>query len=251
MAVIASVCAESRFMPRQTSINPVLIALRASRWFSSYPAPALSDLSMSASLRSYGARQPIVVEGCWAGAALLVVKGCVRAVRRTDGARELTLETFRPGDLAVDAFVAPSGAPVNDGLIAAETSLLVFLPRDAFLRFLDSVPTASLALVQDLERRLNRVKSLATGLATSDVESRLWQLLLSMARDEGEATTEGTVIPRSPTQQDLASRIGACRETVSRLVADLARQNVLALSGRRLTLTPRFFEMAQASGMAS
>jgi CRP-like cAMP-binding protein len=71
-----------------------------------------------------------------------------------------------------------------------------------------------------------------------------------LARDEGQAAMEGTVIARSPTQQDLASRIGACRETVSRIVADLARQQVLSLEGRKLTLGPRFFEIAKSAGIS-
>ncbi len=250
MNAFASLQSESLVQPRETGIHPALSALRTSPWFSSYPAQALSSLSAHASLRSYGPRQQVAIEGRWAGAAILVVKGCIRAVRRTEGTRELTLETFRPGELLVDGLADANGPLNHDGLVAAETSLLMFLPREDFLQFLSAVPAAGLALLADFERRLGRVKSLATGLAMSDVESRLWRLLLNMARDEGQPCVNGMVIQRSPTQQDLASRIGACRETVSRLVAELARRDVVVLDGRRLTLTPRFFEMAQSSGMA-
>ena len=34
--------------------------------------------------------------------------------------------------------------------------------------------------------------------------------------------------------------IGACRETVSRIVADLARKGLVRLQGRKLTLTHEF-----------
>jgi CRP-like cAMP-binding protein len=149
-----------------------------------------------------------------------------------------------------DAVIFSEGTIPGDGLVAAETSLLLFLPREEFLAALATVPQSALALIRDLERRLNRVKLLASGLATADVESRLYRLLLNLARDEGQPGPEGTVIQRSPTQQDLASRIGACRETVSRIVADLARQQILSLEGRRLTLAPRFFEIAKTTGMA-
>lgn len=249
MTALASFHTES-IQPRDIGIHPALSALRTSPWFSAYPAQALSSLSANASLRSFGPRQQISVEGRWGGAAILVVKGCIRAVRRTEGTRELTLETFRPGELLVDGLVSANGMLAHDGLVAAETSLLMFLPREDFLHFLSAVPAAGLALLADFERRLGRVKSLATGLAMSDVESRLWRLFLNMARDDGQPAINGTVIPRSPTQQDLASRIGACRETVSRLVAELARREILVLNGRRLTLTARFFEMAQESGVA-
>jgi CRP/FNR family transcriptional regulator, cyclic AMP receptor protein len=237
-------------LQRDPGFHPALSALRNSAWFNSFPQNVLGTLSMSASLSSYSARQQVLLEGRWLGAAVLVVKGCLRSVRRTDSARELTLETFRPGDVIADAVLFPDGALPGDGLVAAETTLLLFIQRDDFLAALAAVPQAALSLIRDLERRLNRVKLLASGLATSDVESRLYRLLFNLARDEGQAVAEGTVIPRSPTQQDLASRIGACRETVSRIVADLARQQVLTLEGRRLTLAPRFFEIVRTAGIA-
>lgn len=251
MNAIASLRTEgSAALQRDTGFHPALGALRSSTWFNQFPQNVLSTLSISASLFSFSARQPVALEGRWLGAAVLVVKGCLRSVRRTDSARELTLETFRPGDLIADAVICADGTIPGDGLIAAETSLLLLLPREEFLAALAAVPQAALALIRDLERRLNRVKLLASGLATSDVESRLYRLLVNLARDEGQPGSEGTVIQRSPTQQDLASRIGACRETVSRIIADLARQQILSLDGRRLTLAPRFFEIAKTTGIA-
>jgi CRP-like cAMP-binding protein len=251
MNAIASLRIESAGAPqRDMSFHPALSALRNSAWFTGFPPNILGTLSMGASLCSYSARQQVILEGRWLGAAVLVVKGCLRSVRRTDSARELTLETFRPGDLIADAVLFPDGALPGDGLVAAETTLLLFISRDEFLAALAGVPQAALSLIRDLERRLNRVKLLASGLATSDVESRLYRLLCNLARDEGQTAPEGTVISRSPTQQDLASRIGACRETVSRIIADLARQQVLTLEGRKLTLAPRFFEIARTAGIA-
>lgn len=251
MNAIASLRTDSTAaQQRDVGFHPALSALRNSSWFSSFPPSVLGSLSMSASLCSFSARQQVQLEGRWIGAAVLVVKGCLRAVRRTDSARELTLETFRAGDLIADAVLFPDGGMPGDGLVAAETSLLLFIPKDDLVAALASVPQVALSLIRDLERRLNRVKLLASGLATADVESRLYRLLYNLARDEGQVGTEGTVIPRSPTQQDLASRIGACRETVSRIVADLARQQILSLDGRRLTLAPRFFEIAKTAGIA-
>jgi CRP-like cAMP-binding protein len=166
-------------------------------------------------------------------------------VRKTEGSRELILETFLAGNIVVDAVVASDGGQSRDSLVAAETSVLLLLPRDEFLAVTHSVPEVALALVDECERRLSRVKALAWGLATTDVESRLYRLLLDLAREQGEASTAGTVIAHFPTQQELAGRIGACRETVSRIVADLARQGLLILQGRCLTLMPRFFALAR------
>ena len=232
---------------RELRVCPALGVLRSSHWFSGFSAAALAQLAASASIRAFGPKQQVALEGRWLGAATLVVQGCICAIRRIDGSRELTLETFRAGDVLVDALVHPDNTLAGDSLVAVETSVLLLFPREEFLAVTRTSPEVALALVRDFERRLSRVKALAWGLATTDVEGRLYRLLLTLARDEGEVGAEGTVIAHFPTQRDLAGRIGACRETVSRIVADLARQGLLTLRARRLPLTPGFFALARAT----
>jgi CRP-like cAMP-binding protein len=204
---------------------------------------------MTSNLRSFGSGQAVAAEGKGLQAVVLVIKGRIRAVRRAEGGREVTLESFRAGDLAADALFDPESVLPNDW-IAAETSLLLFIPREDFLTQLKTVPEAALALARDFERRLTRTKGLATGLVLADVETRLYHALTTLAREEGEESPDGTVIARCPTQQELGNTIGACRETVSRIIAELARRNLLTLRGRRLTLTQGFFSLAQSQGLA-
>jgi CRP-like cAMP-binding protein len=235
--------------PRQAGFDPAATALRGSPRFREFPDGTIAELAASASLCSFGPRQPVIREGRWQGAALLVVRGSLRSVRRPEHARELTLEIFRPGDLVADGVVCPEASLRGEALVAAETSLLLFIDREAFRSALATVPQAALTLVRDLGRRLDEVKRLAAGLLGSNVESRLHRLFLHLARAEGQPAGEHVVISRLPTQHDLASRIGACRETVSRIVADLGRQQMLSMEGRKLTLAPRFFESARAAGI--
>jgi CRP-like cAMP-binding protein len=128
--------------------------------------------------------------------------------------------------------------------------LLLFLPKDDFLAQMRATPDAALALAREMERRLSRAKSLACGLALADVQTRLHHALARLAREDGEPGLDGTVIRKCPTQQELGNEIGACRETVSRMIAELARQELLSLKGRRLTLSPRFLAATAVSGAA-
>ena len=228
---------------REMGAQPALSALRSAPWFSGWPSSALASLSLTSNLRSFGPGQPVAAEGKGLQAVVLVIKGRIRAVRRAEGGREVTLESFRAGELAADALFDPTSVLPNDW-IAAETSLLLFIPREDFLTQLRSVPEAALALARDFERRLTRAKGLATGLVLADVETRLYNALSTLAREEGEESPDGTVIPRCPTQQELGNTIGACRETVSRIIAELARRSLLTLRGRRLTLAPGFFQLS-------
>ena len=95
--------------------------------------------------------------------------------------------------------------------------------------------------MRDLERRLGRVKSIACDLALADVETRLHHALERLAREEGEPSPEGMLIRKCPTQQEIGKEIGACRETVSRMIAELGRRALVAQKGRRLVLTHKFF----------
>lgn len=248
MTAIASLRTDSQ-PSRDVGVQPALSALRSSAWFAGWPSTALATLSVSSSLRSFGPGQMVAPEGKSLSAVILVIKGRIRAVRRGEAGREVTLETFREGELSIDALFDPSAVLANEW-VAAETSLLLFIPRDEFLSQVRMLPEAALVLARDFEKRLTRAKSLVAGLVLADVESRLYNALVTLARDEGEQTPEGTVIGRCPTQQEMGNTIGACRETVSRIIAELTRKGLVTLRGRRLTLAPGFFQLTAVSGQA-
>ena len=67
-------------------------------------------------------------------------------------------------------------------------------------------------------------------LALADVYQRLAALLSEVGGSERPAVIEGF------TQQDLADRIGASRDTVNRIFKELIRGGFVAVARRRLTL---------------
>lgn len=230
------------------SVQPVLAALRCCPFFTGWSQAALASLSMVGSLRSFGNGQVVLPEGTTSDHAVVVVRGRLRAVRRADKGREVTLEVFREGTVCIDTLFGTTQA--NHDLIAAETSLLLFLPRESLLAQVRSNPDAALSLAKDFERRLAGARAMAAGMALSDVETRLRDVLVRMAQEEGELVPGGTLIRKSPTQQELGTMIGACRETVSRIVADFARKDLVKLQGRKLTLSPQFLALDAADRTA-
>ena len=79
---------------------------------------------------------------------------------------------------------------------------------------------------------------------------QLADCLARLAREDGEPGPEGTVIRKCPTQQEIGNEIGACRETVSRMIAELGRRDLVAHKGRRLILMPKFFARDSVSQAA-
>jgi len=92
--------------------------------------------------------------------------------------------------------------------------------------------------------RLERSKRLASGLALADVPARVVGSLRALAASSGKDVPEGIAVQNRPTQQELANSIGACRETVSRVISDLARKGLISLRGRSLIVSRRLLAEA-------
>jgi CRP/FNR family cyclic AMP-dependent transcriptional regulator len=232
-----------RTTPKLSPVGPELAALQASTLLAGAAPSALQALASASSLRAIARGTTVASEGSLVANALLVVRGRLRAVRRAQNGREITVEVFRPGDLLPDAALAPDRPLVNDWE-AVEATTLLAIPREAFLAHLRGAPDLALALAGQVLARLDRSKELAVGLALSDVQERVVSTLVALGRQDGVDGPEGLLIRQRPTQQEIANQIGACRETVSRTVSDLVRRGLVTPRGRSLLVSRRLVEEA-------
>jgi CRP/FNR family cyclic AMP-dependent transcriptional regulator len=220
--------------------SPELAAIAGCPLFAGADEATQHSLSQACSIRQIARGTALGTEGSTVAQAFLVLRGRVRAVRRGESGREITLEVFRPGDLIADGFLSPD-QPLTSEWEAVEQSSVLVIPHDALLANLRAFPELPLQLGRLLVGRLNRSKEMAVGLALSDVQDRVIEALRLLATQDGESQVvpEGTLIRQRPTQQELANRIGACRETVSRIVSDLTRRGLVTPQGRSLLLSKR------------
>jgi len=81
-------------------------------------------------------------------------------------------------------------------------------------------------------RRTRRLTESVRSLALLDVYGRVARVLLELAKDiDGKH-----VVPERLTQQDLANRVGASREMVSRILRDLDRGGYIRQEGGRIVI---------------
>jgi CRP/FNR family transcriptional regulator, cyclic AMP receptor protein len=65
-----------------------------------------------------------------------------------------------------------------------------------------------------------------------DVYGRVARLLLELAvKEDG-----GLVVPEKLTQQDIASRVGASREMIAKIMKDLAEGGYISIDKKRITV---------------
>ena len=211
--------------------------------FAGLSIEARAALARDSSMRHFARRSTLTAEGNVPSHVCVVVQGRLRAVRHSVSGREVILETFDVGAVLVDAVAAPERKLANDWEASESTDVLM-IPSQAFATLLRTEPTIGVTIMGQMLGRIDVSKHLAAGLALTDVSERVISALKALAVRHGEASAEGDglVIANRPTQQELANSIGACRETVSRVVSDLARRGLITPRGRSLMLTRRLLD---------
>ena len=92
-----------------------------------------------------------------------------------------------------------------------------------------------MSLIGKLIERTRMATESVKSLALTDVYGRVARLLLSLAREcDGKL-----VVPERMTQQDIADRVGASRDMISRIFKDLTTGGYVTVVDRQITLNRR------------
>ena len=109
------------------------------------------------------------------------------------------------------------------------------MSRTRFRDFILAHPDFALHLIEKLIGRVRLATGNVKGLALLDVYGRLVRLLQSLAQERDGRQ----VIPERLTQQDIAERVGASRDMISRLMKDLVAGGYLAYEDRTIAILKR------------
>jgi CRP/FNR family cyclic AMP-dependent transcriptional regulator len=203
--------------------------------FAKLPRPAQEALLCQARKRTYARSAIVINEGDAAHGLFIVCSGSLKACLNDDQGRELVLSTHGPGDHFGELALL-DGAPRSANVVALESSELLIVTKDAFHAVLQDHPDCMWAIVQGLVERVRDLTENVRALALVDVFGRLARLLTSLSADEGGVS----VIRPRPTQQDIANRIGASREMVSRILKELVFGGFLSLETDHITVHKKF-----------
>jgi CRP/FNR family cyclic AMP-dependent transcriptional regulator len=161
--------------------------------------------------------------------AYFIVDGTVCVfVTQPDGT-EVTLSLLGPGDLVGEISLLDSLGR-SASVLAIEPTCLYWMDRVTFLTYVHTLPGMAYNLMLIMARRLRVANARVRALASLDVEGRVAQILLGLAREYGTAEPDGMVrIPLRLTQSDLARLVGASRARINQIMGSLKRRNVVAV----------------------
>lgn len=160
--------------------------------------------------------------------------GLVKIERSVDSSREILLSIAAPGEVFGEQALTGDGVFTTSARVL-ESGLAWSIPSEAFLRLCERRPDVWRLVVQHCVARSESLERKIEHLCHSDVRERLIFYLGELAKLTPGNEPSGSVIHIS--QNELASLVGATRETTSTTLNALARQGLVAL-GHRLVMIP-------------
>ena len=165
--------------------------------------------------RSYPKNTIIVSEGDETDSLYIVLAGRAKVFVADENGREVQLNQIGPGEYFGE--VTLDGGPRSASIMALEECRCAVVKRAELTTFLERNPEFALHLVRKLAHRVRSLTESVRSLALMDVYGRVARLLLELAEERDGRL----VVEESLTHRDIASRVGASREMISRIFSDL------------------------------
>ena len=164
----------------------------------------------------------VVTRGERVDSLFILLTGRARVLASNLDGREVTLASLRPGDYVGEMSLIDNEPHSTTVRVEVQSDVLV-LGHAEFARCLAENASLSYAVMRGLVRRLRAANRQIHSLALLDVAGRVAQVLMDMA----EEVDELRLIPEKVSRQNLARVVGASREMVSRVMADLEARGMI------------------------
>jgi CRP-like cAMP-binding protein len=185
--------------------------------------------------RRYARGEVIFLEGDEGTALCLIAEGRIRIQLTGADGREVVITVYGSGEIFGEMALL-DGEPRSADAIAQEPSRVFWLQRDDFQAFLEDHPRAAMKMLAALSRRIRHTTRVVQDATFRDVPARLARVLLDLAARDGQPVEDGIRIEARVTQSDLASRVGASRETVNRALRGFEDHGWIRWEGSRIVI---------------
>lgn len=182
--------------------------------------------------RSYRPQQEIISRENQTRDVYFVASGRVRVVNWSYSGREVSFEDIGAGGMFGE-LAAIDGEPRSAAVIALEDTNVGAIDPDGFLDAVMGDPATARRLIPSVIRRgTDRIFELSVHGANIRIYADL--LRHAEANKTGDNTAE---IAPIPVHSDIAARVSTTRETVARVMGDLARRDLVVRKSDRLLVT--------------
>ena len=212
---------QNRRMPRQVTADVLDVDL-------------LREIARKGGIRSYPANAVLINEGDTSDTLFIVLGGRVKVYSNNVDGKEIVIATHGPGEYVGE--LALDGGVRSASVMTLEPTTCSVVSGAHLREFVAAHPDFASHLILKLIRSVRDATESVKSLALEDVYARVIRLLNDIS-DPAEGGRRR--VRERLTQQDIADRVGASREMVSRIVKDLTSGGYLDLSSGRIVIAKK------------
>ena len=223
-------------------MEDVVTHLRKVELFAGLDNDSLKAIAASCRRRRFPARTTLFLQDDPGLTMYIVVSGTV-SIQTATGEGEIVHIAQRTSGQIFGEFSIIDGKPRSaDAVTGAQPAEMIMLDQEPFLRVMAEYPVIAKNIILILLDRLRSYTMHTTETSKLDVMGRLAAFLLESARTLGAEEPDGAIrITLGMTQQEIANRIGASRETVTRSLGRLEKMSIIRRENSITTLRdPRY-----------
>lgn len=208
-------------------------SLKAVSLFSGLSPEEITALADAALVRTFQKNTIVVTEGERSDSLYVILSGRVKIFVSDEHGKDLVLNAQGPGEYFGE--LALDEGPRSASVMTLEPCKMAVIANDVLRGFFSSHPEAAVQLIRGLIGRIRHMTESLKDLALLDVYGRVAKLLLELAREADGRL----VIDQRLTQQDIADRVSASREMVSRILKDLSTGGYITNEGGKIVIQRR------------
>ncbi len=164
-----------------------------------------------------------------------LVKGIVKIGNHAEDEREVIKHILHP--MAIFGELALAGEQTRqDSAQAMEEVQLYRIPVQEFQRLMQLNHKLSMNVLMMIGSRLKRMEDRLESLMFKDARERIIDFLKDSARKQGKRVGFETLIRHCYTQQDIANITGTSRQTVTSVMNDLKKSNLIYFNRRSILI---------------
>lgn len=193
----------------------------------------IQAIAQHAVTRTFPKNTVVVTEGDRTDTLYIVVAGRVKIYVSDEKGKEIVLNHAGPGEYFGEMVLDEH--PRSASVMTLEPSTFSVVARDPIKEAIRNNPDFALDMISKIIDRARIATNSVKDLALLDVYGRVARLLLNLAVERDGKLT----IPEKLTQQEIAERVGASRDMVSRIFRDLSAGGYIKVENRIITITKK------------
>lgn len=190
----------------------------------------LEAISAHALTRAFPKNTVVITEGDRSDSLYIILSGKVKFYVSDEQGKEIILSEAGPGEYFGE--ISLDNRPRSASVMTLEPTRFSIVPQADFQAFLARSPDFAFNLIGKLIHRVRELTENVKSLGLMDVYGRVARMLVDLAEyDNGQL-----VISDKPTQQDMANRIGASREMISKILKDLEAGGYIIVESKSIVI---------------